>query len=285
MADPTDGSFEPGKLPPFDSQCLYGISILCLGSGIEFIYCVGYGSGTSSQGFSFKSEQPAPGIYGKFGKRTKHLSGSFYTYQIDRIPEPPVGHVEIRRLGFSRPVAKGDLIKGAGPWFGDDAPKIGTNVTTYGAAFYSHNWTSYHNLSASEAANFSQNFMNQWPMRGYPNYRLKIDQKCPGDTDWIPLNNPFTTSNPLVYRGTAAPPPPPPKKMNCCDCNTIATIIEERLAQENKPIKDHIDQRTIEQLRSINKMLQGMTIDLNLQPVIDRLNEVEANLWNGPRGK
>jgi hypothetical protein len=68
-----------------------------------------------------------------------------------------------------------------------------------------------------------------------------------------------------------------------CDCNTIATIIEERLAAQNKPIKDHIDQRTIEQLRAINKMLQGMTIDLDLQPVIDRINEVEANLWNGPK--
>jgi len=87
------------------------------------------------------------------------------------------------------------------------------------------------------------------------------------------------------FGGNAAPPPPPRKNMNCCDCNTIATIIEERLASQNKPIKDHIDQRTIEQLKTINKMLQGMTIDLDLQPVIDRLNEVEANLWNGPRGE
>lgn len=83
--------------------------------------------------------------------------------------------------------------------------------------------------------------------------------------------------------GNAAPPPPPGKNMCGCDCNTIATIIEERLANQNKPIKDHIDQRTIEQLKTINKMLQGMKIDLDLQPVIDRLNEVEANLWNGPK--
>ena len=69
-----------------------------------------------------------------------------------------------------------------------------------------------------------------------------------------------------------------------CDCNTIATIIEDKIANQNKPIKDHIDQRTIEQLRAINKMLQGMEITLDLQPVIDRLNQVEANLWNGPRG-
>lgn len=84
--------------------------------------------------------------------------------------------------------------------------------------------------------------------------------------------------------GNASPPPPPGKQNMCgCDCNTIATIIEERLASQNKPIKDHIDQRTIEQLKAINKMLKGMTIDLDLQPVIDRLNELEANLWNGPQ--
>lgn len=95
---------------------------------------------------------------------------------------------------------------------------------------------------------------------------------------------PVVNTNPKLFLGTAAPPPPlPPKKMDCCDCNTIATIIEERLASQNKPIKDHIDQRTIEQLQAINKMLQGMKIDLDLQPVIDRLNEVEANLWNGPK--
>jgi hypothetical protein len=96
-------------------------------------------------------------------------------------------------------------------------------------------------------------------------------------------NPPSPTPN-LIYKGTASPPPPPGKKMCGCDCNTIATIIEERLAAQNKPIKDHIDQRTIEQLKAINKMLQGMTIDLDLQPVIDRINEVEANLWNGLGG-
>jgi hypothetical protein len=87
------------------------------------------------------------------------------------------------------------------------------------------------------------------------------------------------------YSGLASPPPPPPKrKKMCCDCNTIATIVEDKIAGRDKAIKDHIDQRTIEELKAINKMLQGMQIDLNLQPVIDRLNQVEANLWNGPTG-
>lgn len=100
----------------------------------------------------------------------------------------------------------------------------------------------------------------------------------------VPASTDFPSFSPtLIYLGTAAPPPPPGKNMCGCDCNTIATIIEERLAGQNKQVKDHVDQRTIEQLKSINKMLQGMTIDLDLQPVIDRLNEVETNLWNGPK--
>lgn len=72
----------------------------------------------------------------------------------------------------------------------------------------------------------------------------------------------------------------------CCPCDVIATMIERSMvekARQSESVKDHIDRRTIEQLKSINKMLQGMTIDLDLQPVIDRLNEVEANLWNGPK--
>lgn len=86
------------------------------------------------------------------------------------------------------------------------------------------------------------------------------------------------------FGGNAAPPPPPGKDMCGCDCNTIATIIEDKIANINRDVKNHIDQRTIEELKAVNKMLQGMNISLNLQPVIDRLNEVEANLWNGPGG-
>ncbi|MEG4529881.1 hypothetical protein [Microcoleus sp. D2_18a_D3] len=90
----------------------------------------------------------------------------------------------------------------------------------------------------------------------------------------------------LIYFGTAAPPPPPPKDMPCCDCNVIATIMAENTITELKQheaTREHIDRRTIEGLREINKMLQGMNFNMNLQPIIDRLNELEANLWNGLR--
>jgi hypothetical protein len=97
--------------------------------------------------------------------------------------------------------------------------------------------------------------------------------------------SPFAPAPPpsLILRGTASPPPPLGRNM-CCDCNTIATIFEDKIAGRDKVIKDHIDQRTIEELKAVNKMLQGMKIDLNLQPIIDRLNQVEANLWNGLAG-
>lgn len=94
----------------------------------------------------------------------------------------------------------------------------------------------------------------------------------------------------LVLRGTASPPPPPPRNM-CCDCNTIATIVSERMneliAQKQKQfdaIRDHVDVRAIEQLQQINKMLQNIEINADLQPIIDEIKRAEANLWNGING-
>lgn len=86
----------------------------------------------------------------------------------------------------------------------------------------------------------------------------------------------------LTYLGTASPPPPPPKNMDCCDCNTIATIIADQMADQFRlfeSIKDHIDLRTKEEIQISRKQLEALEIDL--QPILDRLNEVEKNLWNG----
>jgi hypothetical protein len=97
----------------------------------------------------------------------------------------------------------------------------------------------------------------------------------------------LSTFSPVAFEGLASPPPPPPdkKNMSCCpDYNLIATIVEDKLTNQNQSIKNHVDQRTLEGLKAVNKMLQEMKIDLNLQPVIDRINEVETNLWNGPTG-
>jgi hypothetical protein len=87
--------------------------------------------------------------------------------------------------------------------------------------------------------------------------------------------------------GDASPPPPPPKNMCGCDCNTVASIMAEYMAEKQRlldAIKSHVDMRTLEQLKYINKMLQDIDINLDLQPVIDELKRVEANLWNGING-
>ncbi|MEZ2321774.1 MAG: hypothetical protein ACBR15_22515 [Microcoleus sp.] len=101
----------------------------------------------------------------------------------------------------------------------------------------------------------------------------------------------ISTPSPIILSNSGSPPPPSPRKMCGCDCNTIATIVSERMneliAQKQKQfdaIRDHIDVRAIEQLRQINKMLQGVEIDADLQPIIDEIKRAEANLWNGING-
>ena len=98
-----------------------------------------------------------------------------------------------------------------------------------------------------------------------------------------------TSTPPLspILRGTASPPPPSPRNMCGCDCNTIASIIAEQMAEKQRlldAIKEHVDVRTLEQLNHINKMLQDIDMDLDLQPVIDEIKRAEANLWNGISG-
>lgn len=95
----------------------------------------------------------------------------------------------------------------------------------------------------------------------------------------------------IILPDSGSPPPPPPRKMCGCDCNTISTIVSERMneliAQKQKQfdaIRDHVDVRTIEQLQQINKMLQNIEINADLQPIIDEIKRAEANLWNGING-
>jgi hypothetical protein len=93
----------------------------------------------------------------------------------------------------------------------------------------------------------------------------------------------------LIFLGTAAPPPPPPKKkMQCCDCNTIATIVENQSlaqlrAQEKlvENLKDHIDQRALEIIIKDLEHLKALDFEQFLKAILQRINESEANLWNG----
>ena len=90
------------------------------------------------------------------------------------------------------------------------------------------------------------------------------------------------------YSGGNAPPPPDKREKDCmcCDCNDIATMIARQLAESSSQIeslKDFIQKTAIEQVQLNQKQLQAISIDLDLQPVVNRINEVENNLWNGIR--
>ncbi|MDF0553884.1 hypothetical protein [Kamptonema sp. UHCC 0994] len=97
------------------------------------------------------------------------------------------------------------------------------------------------------------------------------------------------SDNDRNFFGGGSPPPPRRKKecdcMDCgCNCNDIATMIARQLAEESRlfeGLKDHIDRRVKEEITIHAKQLEAMTVDL--QPIMDRVNEVENNLWNGIR--
>lgn len=87
------------------------------------------------------------------------------------------------------------------------------------------------------------------------------------------------------FSGGGSPPPPDNREKDCmcgCDCNDIATMIQRQLAEQSRlfeSLKDHIDRRVKEEVIIHGKQLEGMTVDL--QPMMDRINQVESNLWNG----
>jgi len=114
-------------------------------------------------------------------------------------------------------------------------------------------------------------------------------------TYWMAFDPDLSTLSPSpTYLGTAAPSPPSPllttprKKMNCCDCNTIATIIENQSlaqlrAQEKlvESLKDHIDLRTLEIIKKDLEHLKALDFEEFLKVILKRINESESNLWNG----
>jgi hypothetical protein len=97
-------------------------------------------------------------------------------------------------------------------------------------------------------------------------------------------------SPPPIYRGRGTPPPSPAKNRmsNCCDCNTIATIVEyQALAQVRaqqklvEELKDHIDKRALEIIVKHLEHLQALDFEDALKFILNRINQSEANQWNG----
>jgi bacterioferritin (cytochrome b1) len=75
---------------------------------------------------------------------------------------------------------------------------------------------------------------------------------------------------------------------NCCDCNTIATIVENQAiaqlrAQEKlvENLKDHIDKRALEIIIKDLEHLKALDFEQFLKAILQRVNESEANSWNG----
>lgn len=114
-----------------------------------------------------------------------------------------------------------------------------------------------------------------------------LGSNCASYNSPIPIPTPTPTKSKL-YLGTAAPPPPPPKDMTCCDCNTIATIVENQSVQQIRAqeqlleqLKDHIDKRVLEIIYKDLEHLKALNFEDFLKAIIKRLNEVESNIWNG----
>jgi|GEM_PF-7095916 len=123
------------------------------------------------------------------------------------------------------------------------------------------------------------------------------------DVDIIEKEPPYRRLTPLLpprrilYLGTASPPPPlprsfppshPRKKMQCCSCNDVATIVENQSilqlrAQEKlfENFKDHIDKRALEIIIKDLEHLKALDFEQFLKAILQRVNEIEANLWNG----
>jgi hypothetical protein len=107
-----------------------------------------------------------------------------------------------------------------------------------------------------------------------------------------PTPTPPPAPSPIIYRGNGSSPPPRKKMSNCCDCNTIATIVESQSiaqlraqlrAQEKlvESLKDHIDKRALEIIIKDLEHLKALDFEQFLKAILQRVNESEANLWNG----
>lgn len=116
-------------------------------------------------------------------------------------------------------------------------------------------------------------------------YYTNFGERCGGDPDFQTVS-----CDPPRYLGNASPPPPPPrrKKMSCCSCNDVATIVENQSilqlrAQEKlvENLKDHIDKRALEIIIKDVEHLKALDFEEFLKAIMQRINESEANLWNG----
>ena len=283
--NPEDKSFgadDPTKWPSFKPNCYYQMCVVFMGNELTSEDCLGYGSGDGSFGYSFKR------VY-KIDSYSQILIGIAYNadYRFwDAVVKEKtlIGAVFSRQSGWLH-VVKGNLKIGQSQSpNGGEGVELGESINSRGGyvnrrlyGIGSTNWAARFKSELDDINNGRQD---------YTSYKFIPLESCPGGTANTPIFNQLPLSSPslIIYSGVSSPPPPPPKNMNCCDYNTIATIIESQMMARDKlfeNLKDHIDQRIKEEITIHGKQLEALEVDL--QPVIDRINESESNLWNGKR--
>ncbi len=207
-----DDFFTQSNLPILPSGPNYSASILFLGDRGIFKNCVGYGSGSGSQGFMFESSSSEPADAALSNARP-HPWRDYLEYDIQSIPAS-IGAVEVRQLGYSRSVIKGDLIKGAGPWYKDDAPAIGSDITMEGGYYYSSYWTRIDGTAATIAGAIA-NLLRAYS--SYPRHKIYISSQ---PRSWAP-HTPVRPSCSPPPRSTLPRLPNQPQKIkpmkDCCD--------------------------------------------------------------------
>lgn len=199
-----------------------------------------------------------------------HSRGQTYSQWMSRNRPPGDGLPHVQREVFRSPSNGFDTVFHGGYQKSLTSSGYAVKVLNY---FFGGSVVIYDFITDKEEDSISVSYRVQL-LRPYPS-------SCP------PILFLRSPEKPEIHLGTASPPPPSPRNMCGCDCNTIASIIAEQMAEKQRlldAIKEHVDVRTLEQLNHINKMLQDIDMDLDLQPVIDEIKRAEANLWNGISG-
>jgi len=110
---PGSGSGPSFKMPVLDSNCYYDFFILGLEQDIKYEDCIGYTSSESGQGWSFKKGPiPAGSSNAKLGEPSWDASKQRYNPVLTG-KKPVIGIVEMRQMGYARPIIEGDVIKGS----------------------------------------------------------------------------------------------------------------------------------------------------------------------------
>jgi len=135
-----------------------------------------------------------------------------------------IGIVEVRQMGYARPVIEGDVIKGGGilttTW---DSVKIGGSITVPFVGVMGSN-NIYRNVNGGYAMQVIPQMLKSWPYNLYWDVEIQFLAKCPGDDKpkLVNFNSPDSGNNsPPLFPN---PPPRKQKKMDDCCRQSLAFL-------------------------------------------------------------